>query len=283
MVKLRPMSTARGVALVRAVEMLRPAAERFASDPYARSFVNGFNVHGLRFMLATGMSRLMGIEPMINFAIVRERYVHDLIVAETRAGLAQVVILGAGFDTRAYRIAELASIPVFEVDHPVTQAQKRRALSGVVEPLPANVRFVGVDFETDDLGERLRAAGYREDMRTLFVWQGVSMYLTPAGIDRTLGFVAQHSGKGSVVVFDYFDARAMKSAEAVVIRMFTGLMGERVIWALDQREVEAFLAARGFTDVRNADHTQMAAPYLTGANARRAMAKGVNIVAARVA
>jgi len=283
MVKLRPMSTARGVALVRAVEMLRPEAERIASDPYARSFVNGFNVHGLRFMLATGMSRLMGIEPMINFAIVREQYIEDLIRRQAQRGLDQIVILGAGFDTRAYRIAELVGIGVFEVDHPVTQRQKRAALERIPNAVPPDVRFVGVDFEVDDLGERLRAAGYREDVRTLFVWQGVSMYLTQAGIDRTLAFVAQHSGKGSVVVFDYFDARAMKSAEAVVIRLFTGLMGERVTWALDQREVEAFLAARGFTDVRNADHSQMAAPYLTGANARRAMAKGVNIVAASVA
>ena len=283
MVKLRPMSTARGVALVRAVEMLRPEAERVASDPYARSFVSGFNVQGLRFMLATGMSRLMGIEPMINFAIVREQYVHDLMVREASARLDQLVILGAGFDTRAYRIAELASVPVFEVDHPITQAQKRRALEGVVEPPPANVTFVGVDFEIDDLGERLRAAGYREDQRTLFVWQGVSMYLTPAGIDRTLGFVARHSARGSVVVFDYFDARAMQSTEAVVIRVFTGIMGETVTWAIDQREIGAFLTARGFADVRNADYAQIAAPYLTGANASRPMAKGVNIVSATVA
>ena len=282
MVKLRPMSTARGVALVRAVEMLRPEAERIASDPYARSFVSGLNVQGLRFMLTTGMSRLMGIEPMITFAIVREQYVHDLMVREASAGLDQLVILGAGFDTRAYRIAELTTVPVFEVDHPITQAQKRRALQGVVEPLPANVTFVGVDFEVDDLGERLRAAGYREDKRTLFVWQGVSMYLTPSGIDRTLGFVTRHSAKGSIIVFDYFDARAMQSAEALVIRVFTGIMGEKVTWAIDQREIEAFLTTHGFTDVRNADHAQMAAPHLTGANARRPMAEGVNIVSATV-
>ena len=282
MVKLRPMSTARGVALVRAVEMLRPEAERIASDPFARSFVSGFNVQGLRLMLATGMSRLMGIEPMITFAIVRERYVEDLIRREAQRGLDQVVILGAGFDTRAYRIAELVGINVFEVDHPITQRQKRSALERMPNAVPPDVRFVGVDFEIDDLGERLRAAGYQEDKRTLFVWQGVTMYLTPAGIDRTLGFVAQHSAKGSAVVFDYFDARAMQSAEAVVIRFFTSIMGEKVTWAIDRREIEAFLTTRGFADVRNSDHAQMAAPYLTGANARRPMAKGVNIVSATV-
>ena len=128
------MSTARGVALVRAVEMLRPATTQVARDPNARSFVNPFNVFGLRVMQLTGLSRLIGIEPMLTFAIVREQFVEDIIVAEARKGLAQVVILGAGFDTRAYRIGALEGLPVFEVDHPVTQAQKRAALKRVAIP-----------------------------------------------------------------------------------------------------------------------------------------------------
>jgi methyltransferase (TIGR00027 family) len=279
--KKRIMSTARGVALVRAVEMLRPEAERIASDPFARSFVNPLNVLGLRMMQATGLSRLVGIEPMLTFAIVREQFVQDIMVAEAKAGLGQVVILGAGFDTRAYRIGELADVPVFEVDHPVTQAQKRAALKAVATP--ANVHFVGVDFEADDLDTQLRAAGYREDLRALFVWQGVSMYLTAAGIDRTLAFVAQHSATGSAVVFDYFDARAMQSGEANVIRFFTSAMGETVRFAIDQSQIVPFLQARGFTAIRNADAAQMAAPYLTGANAGRPMAKGVHVVVATVA
>ena len=281
MVKKRLMSTARGVALVRAAEMLRPAGERIAADPNARSFVNAFNVFGLRFMQLSGLSRLTGIEPMLTFAIVREQFVEDIIVAEAGRGLAQVVILGAGFDTRAYRIGVLKDIPVFEVDHPVTQTQKRAALKRVA--IPANVQFVSVDFETDDLGTQLRSAGYREDVRTLFVWQGVSMYLTQSGIDRTLAFVAQHSAKGSAVVLDYFDARAMQGGEARVIRFFTGIMGEHVRFAIDQREIQTFLRTRGFTDIRNADGMQMAAPYLVGANAGRRMAKGVNVVIATVA
>jgi len=281
MVKRRPMSTAKGVAVVRAAEMLR--REPIAADPYAKSFVLPFNAFGLRFIQSIGLSRLIGIEPMITFAIVREQYVHDLMVSEARARLDQIVILGAGFDTRAYRIPELDGIPVFEVDHPVTQAQKQAALKGVINPLPANVHFVGVDFETDDLGERLRASGYREDVLTLFVWQGVSMYLTAAGIDRTLAFVAQHSAKGSVIVFDYFDGRALKTAEGAVIRIFTSVMGEHVTWALDPGQLGPFLEARGFTGARSTNAAAMSAPYLTGANAGRPMAKGVHIASARVA
>jgi methyltransferase (TIGR00027 family) len=281
MVKRRPMSTARGVAVVRAAEMLR--REPIARDPYAKSFVLPLNAHGLGFIQRLGISRLIGIEPMITFAIVREQFVHDLILAEAKTGLDQLVILGAGFDTRAYRIPELAGVAVYEVDHPVTQQQKREALEKIEGAVPLDVHFVGVDFEVDDLGERLRAAGYREDKRTLFVWQGVSMYLTDAGVDRTLAFVAMHSAPGSVIVFDYFDAQALRSSEAAVIRFFTSVMGEHVSWALDPKQLTPFLETRGYTAVRNIDAAAMARPHLTGTNADRPMARGVNIAIATVA
>jgi methyltransferase (TIGR00027 family) len=274
------ISTARGVALVRAMEMTRPGGERVSSDPYAQHFANPLMVLATRFSVASGISRLIGVEPMINFAVAREQYVHDLIVREVRAGLDQIVVLGAGFDTRAYRIPGIAGIPVFEVDHPVTQSAKREALRGVVEPLPANVRFVAVDFDVDDLGDRLRAEGYAATGRTLFVWQGVTMYLTADGVDRTLDFVAMHSGPGSVVVFDYFDIAEGGNAG---IRFFTRAMGEAVTFGIRGPEIESFLTSRGFADVHNIDGPELKRLHLTGPNARRPMAGGVGIVSARVA
>ncbi len=275
----KQISTARGVALVRAMEMTRPESERVSSDPYAQHFANPLMVLATRFSVATGISRLIGVEPMINFAMAREQYVHDLIEREARAGLDQIVILGAGFDTRAYRIAGIAGIPVFEVDHPATQASKRDALRGVVEP-PANVTFVAVDFDIDDLGDRLRAEGYQETGRTLFVWQGVTMYLTAEGVDRTLAFVAKHSRPGSALVFDYFDIAEGGNAG---IRFFTGAMGEAVTFGIRGPEIVAFLTSRGFADVHNIDGPELKRLHLTGSNARRPMAGGVGIVSARVA
>jgi methyltransferase (TIGR00027 family) len=274
------MSTARGVALVRAMEMTRPESERISSDPYARHFANPLMVLATRFSVATGISRLIGVERMINFAMAREQYVHELIEREARGGLDQIVILGAGFDTRAYRAAGLAAIPVFEVDHPVTQAAKREALRGVIEPMPANVKFVSVDFDVDDLGDRLRAEGYKETGRTLFVWQGVTMYLTPEGVDRTLAFIAAHAGSGSTLVFDYFDIAEGGNSG---IRFFTRAMGEAVTFGIPGPQIEAFLTSRGFVDVHNIDGPELKRLQLTGANAGRPMAGGVGIVSARVA
>ena len=275
----KQISTARGVALVRAIEMTRPEADRASSDPYAHRFVNPLTVQFMRVVGALGINRLTGIDGLMNFAMAREQHIAAVMVRELRAGAEQIVVLGAGFDTRCYRLPEAAAVPVFEVDHPVTQAAKREALRGVVEPLPAHVRFVGVDFDHDDLGERLRAAGYDEGKRTLFVWQGVIVYLTRDGADRTLAFIAGHSASGSVVVFDSIDSAALTGSGATGLRVFTSAMGENVTFGIGLDEIVPWLQARGFRDVDIFGHAAMQRAYL----GRRPIAAGVYIATARVA
>ena len=243
---VRAISTARGVALLRAVESSRPADERVFVDPYARSFVNPLSYLASRQVILSGLPDRLFLGGTIAFAIAREQYVHDEIIREIEAGLEQMVILGAGFDTRAYRTPGMDGIAVFEVDHPVTQGAKLKAIRGVVEPMPANVTFVAVDFDTDSLGERLQASGYREDLRTLFVWQGVTMYLTPGGVDATLHFIAAHSAPGSVVIFDYFYGDVLHKSEAASIRAVTWLMGEKMTFGIPADEIVPFLTSRGF-------------------------------------
>ena len=274
----KQISTARGVALVRALEMTRPVGERVTADPYAHRFVNPLSVQGMRLVAVLGINRLTGMEGMMNFAMARERYIEEAMVRELRDGARQIVVLGAGFDTRAYRLPEAAGVPVFEVDHPVTQAAKRAALRGVVDPLPANVRFVGVDFDQDDLGERLRAAGYDENRRTLFVWQGVIVYLTREGADHTLEFIAKHSAPGSAVVFDTMDSRTMTSGASFGLRFFTSAMGEKITFGIGLDEIVPYLEARGFGEVEIFGHAAMQRAYL----GRRPIAAGVYIATARV-
>ena len=272
------ISTARGVALVRAIEMTRPEGERVASDPYARHFVNPLTVQFMRVVGALGINRLTAIEGLMNFAMARERCIEEVMVRELRAGAEQIVVLGAGFDTRSYRIPEAADVPVFEVDHPTTQAAKREALRGVVDPLPPNVRFVGVDFDHDDLGVQLRLAGYGENRRTLFVWQGVIVYLTREGADATLAFIAKHSASGSVVVFDSMDGAALAGSGATGLRFFTSAMGEKVTFGIGRDEIVPYFERRGFRDVEIVDHEVMQRAYL----GRRPIAAGVYVATGRV-
>jgi hypothetical protein len=134
----------------------------------------------------------------------------DDLVTEALASIGQLVILGAGFDARAYRLPGLDEISVFEVDHPVTQQAKRQALASIVSPQASYVRLVPVDFERDGPGPALRAAGYRDDAPCLFVWEGVTNYLTPAAVDHTLGAVRGLAAVGSLLVFTYVDRAVLE-------------------------------------------------------------------------
>jgi len=273
------MSTARGVALVRALEMQRPESERISSDPYATRFADPLLLGMTRLTIASGVSNLIGIEAMINFALLRERHIDDIMRSELAAGAEQIVVLGAGFDTRAYRL-DRTDVVVFEVDHPDTQADKRRALADVVVPFPANVRFVPVDFDIDDLGERLTAAGYDPSRRTVFVWQGVIPYLTQGGVDHTLAFVARNTYAQSLLVFDYGYVEN-KVQMSWFVRLYTSVVRERMLFGFPRGGLAAYLAPRGFNLVSNVECAELRDRYVP-ASRRFPVATGVAIATVRV-
>ena len=161
-----------------------------------------------------------------------------------------MIILGAGFDTRAYRLPQLRGITVFEVDHPDTQASKRTTLRRALTALPEHVRYVAVDFERGDLGATLTAAGYSESARTLFLWEGVTNYLTEEGVDATMRWCAR-ALPGSLLLFTYVhrDVLTRPQTFAGTDQLFTSLakFGERFTFGIDPGELAQFLAVRGLS------------------------------------
>ncbi|HMM19870.1 MAG TPA: class I SAM-dependent methyltransferase [Selenomonadales bacterium] len=274
-------ATAEGMALLRAIEASKPAGKRICYDPIARSLIPA-----IKFILGklTVDSGLYGrfAPGAMEFIIARERYIDDFLIACLREGLDQVVVLGAGFDTRAYRIPGIEKARVFEVDHPATQAEKLKRLKKVIDPPPGHVGFIPVDFNAQTLAERLPAGGYDEQGKTLFIWQGVTMYLTPEGVDSTLAFIAGHSGPGSAVIFDYFYTETLRDMKLKSTRRILRVIGERLTFGIDEGEIESFLVRRGFRDVRNADGEELKRLYFTGPNAGRTVSKGVAIASARM-
>lgn len=105
-------------------------------------------------------------------AVVRTRLIDDLVGKSVRDGVRQILLLGAGFDSRPYRLPELQGIPVFEVDHPATQAVKRQRLEARLGRFPVNVHFVPVDFEEGNLESTLLDAGFARDAVTTAIWEG---------------------------------------------------------------------------------------------------------------
>jgi methyltransferase (TIGR00027 family) len=125
----------------------------------------------------------------------------DLAVGE---GCAQVVLLGAGIDTRAYRLGALRSTHLFEVDHPATQAAKRKRAEGM-KPISRELTYVPVDFERDGLATALRAAGHDASAPSVWVWEGVVMYLSDAAMRSTLRAIRERSAPASVLVVHYHE------------------------------------------------------------------------------
>ena len=121
-----------------------------------------------------------------------------------RDGTQQVIILGAGFDSRGYRFLDrLQGVRFLEVDYGPTQEHKKGRVREVFGALPTEVRYVPMDFTKDDLLTQLRQGGYSEQERSLYIWEGVTMYLPEAAIKDTLRFIRERSAPNSKVVFDY--------------------------------------------------------------------------------
>jgi methyltransferase (TIGR00027 family) len=134
----------------------------------------------------------------------RTRFIDEALERAVKNGATQLVILGAGFDSRAYRLQELLrNCRVIEVDAAPTQKYKRRRVAEVLREVPANVVYCAIDFAENKLMERLRQGGFRGDEKTFYIWEGVCMYLPEESVRKTLHVLASHSGLGSSVALDY--------------------------------------------------------------------------------
>jgi methyltransferase (TIGR00027 family) len=183
------------------------------------------------------------------FTVARTRHFDEALLAGLRDGVEQIVVLGAGYDSRALRFrAALRNVRLFELDHPGTQARKTALLAANGCELPQNVTLVGIDFAKQSFRELLRENGFDRGAKTLFLWEGVSYYLPPAAVDEVLTFVST-CGKGSAIVFDYAlqsfvdgDTRTYGGAQ---IARWLKKIGEPFLFGLEPGNAVRYLAARG--------------------------------------
>ncbi len=270
--------SALGIAVMRALESEKPEGERLIYDPYARQFVSNFLYGFVKFFdkLGYGEKRGPGVK---EFLAARERYIDDYLRRYLDAGVEQVVILGAGFDARAYRFAEEGA-RFFEVDHPATQNAKLKKILQIFGKFPEQVTYVPIDFNEQSLAERLPQSGYDASLTTLFIWQGVTQYITPEAVDETLAFVVDHAPPGSAIIFDYMAPDIMEGTpehgEVRNMRRYRWMSGEQFTFGIPIAEAVTFMEARGFHRVDNADHERFEALYFTGTG--RSVASGYGIV-----
>ena len=245
--------TAQHNAVFRTVESSLPAGARLFEDPMAKHFLE-WPLSAVRPLCRLpGGSHLAcriidGRWPGVRTSVAaRTRLIDDTLATLDDEQLGQLVVLGAGFDTRAYRIPRLRSIPVFEVDHPDTQAAKRDVLRRTLPVIPDNVAFVGLDFATDSLGESLSRAGYSTDLPTVILWEGVTNYLTAEAFFTTLDWCARAATQ-EVLLFTYVHANVLRSPEAFAgarrLHATLDKAGERFTFGMEPTEMKDHLADR---------------------------------------
>lgn len=261
--------TAEMVCFFRALERTRPPLTRIVDDPYARLLLpRGLSMLAgspavRRLVEASGQAGLGGLH---HYVTARHRVMDDAVMTFAAAGGTQVVILGAGLDTRAWRLgAQLPTLGFFEVDFPATQAEKRARLPRVSATGTAPA-FVPVDFERDDALSALVRAGLDVSRPVLHIWEGVTMYLSHGAIRQTLQALARMSPLGSEVIFDAWtrpggdpSAWLRRAAGSAL-----GLVGEPLRGALTRDEGQRLLAETGWAAARWLDADALGAAVGVG-------------------
>lgn len=194
----------------------------------------------------------------------RKRYIDDKVIESADGHIDAVVNLGAGFDTRAFRLPALAEVPVWEVDQLQNTKSKRSRLEKLFQQVPDHVTLVPIDFDHEDLGTVLAAHGYEPDMKTVFIWEGVTQYVTESGIRATLDFLSR-ALEGSRLVFtytpkDFIEGKVFYGQEFLYQKML--LKDKLWLFGMDPYNVDDFLGEYGWRVVEHLGYDELDMLYV---------------------
>ena len=230
---------------------------------YINQMLDAFTALSDRTTAETFMKRIDGSVCM------RSRVVEEELARVKKNGIQQLVVLGAGLDSTAYRRTDLTEgLQVFEVDHPSTQAWKRERLEAAKISIPDNLTFVSFDFEQQTLEQALKAGGIRFDVPTFFTWLGVHMYLTDEAVKSTLGVLGKFP-KVSEIVMDFISPSYVLDGEIAEnsveqLAKVVSEMGEPLKSEYYEHELEALLNMAGFNEVKFLNAGWLVENYLGG-------------------
>jgi methyltransferase (TIGR00027 family) len=220
--------------------------------------------------------------PLRLFIAMRSRFAEDSARRAIEEGVRQILVLGAGLDTFAYRLQPSEGLSIFELDHPATQREKRRRLAEAQIHEPGHVAYVAHDFEHGSMTAALKAAGLDPDDRTFVLWLGVTPYLTEEAVCATLGELARFPG-GMEVVFDYVNPPHMFEEGAA--RDFHRAMAERATASgepfrgyFHSDELHARARSLGFSRIEDLDRAALVERYLPGLPAKPREGPGGHVV-----
>lgn len=234
---------------------------------------------GVRFILGVPFLRklfMRKIAPsgIYEYVLARTKLLDEVFINALENRFTQIVLLGAGFDTRALRFrSKKTGAKIFELDIQTTQQPKVEILNRKQIALPKELVFVPIDFNRESIGDALGNAGYATDEKSLFIWEGVTMYLTSNAVDRTLDFVRSTAMEESIIAFDYIYASVLRRENKFYgekeIYEIVSRAGEGWTFGVEEGTIEDFLTQRGFKLITHHTPSDLEKRYLTAADGTR--------------
>lgn len=277
------------LAYLRAVESYRPKRERLFDDRFSRDLIPTSSkislLPGFRHAIVAMMEA--NVPGLIGDLYCRTRYIDDALYNALRVGIQQIVILGAGFDARAYRISGIEQAHVFELDLPEPLHLKQTLVTKVLGKLPAHVAFVPVDFDRQDLEGVLAAAGFQKGLRTFFICEGVTQYITNEAVDRMFSTISGAAAEGSEIVFTYIhlgiiDGTARSYLDQKML-FAVSQTGTPWIFGFAPSKLAEYLLQRGLELVEDVGAADFQARYLKPLGRELFIYKGERAALARIA
>jgi len=260
--------TAQGTCLMRATSYYEKdpnyKSEDFVASMIMPSFFNAMAKYNIsRTIVKKTLFKVPGI---YEYVISRTKFI-DEICNNLATNIEQVLIFGAGFDSRAIRFRnELKNAKVFELDAPVTQQAKINRFTKRHIDFPPNLKFISIDFNKESLVDKLDKAGFQKKCKCLFLLEGLTYYLNQEAIDSTLNIISDYSAKDSLLVFDYASASAVRqgkiNGDPKIEKHYQALAkaGESPGFMLEG-EIQDFLVKYKFGLIEKVNSVQLAERY----------------------
>jgi len=276
--KGKTSTTAEAVCAFRSIAALDPDPKTRNPDYMAKHFVNpamvgiipglGMKFDGAKIAIDTMDT---GVFYYVN---ARTHHMDNMLKQALDDGVSQVVILGAGFDSRAYRFHEhYPKVRFFEIDLPTTIQDKQNRVEKILGRKPDWVTYVPIDFNTQTLDEVLTKAGITKDRKTFYIWEGVTYFISGMGVDNTLNFIAEHSAPGSRLVFDYMLEDVVQGLDyspygARMTVFWVAMQGEPYVFGIAPENLESYLKHYGLKLLSDLGPQQLSRRYLIDSQGR---------------
>ncbi len=267
MAKQTVSRTALGAAICRLIEQYQPESTRLFNDPVVKDMIGT----PLRIAMQIPAMRRLTVQQTDSYTpgifggqICRTRYLDEVVQSAFADGIGQLVILGAGLDTRPYRLAGMNHVKAFEVDLPWVQAEKKKRVQQHLGRLPENVTFIPTDFDSQTLDAVFAGTAFDATRPVVFIWEGVTQYITAQAVQSTLAFIGK-SAPGSVVAFTYVLKSVIERRSTIPgADKMLDLVAKSAPWVfgLDPLDVEPFIKPFHLTLKADIGSAEYQAKYL---------------------